>query len=129
MRAWVAAGDGGREREKGRSDMTAKKVKRPLEPTPPPADAQLLMLEEAAYVLRVSVDSVRRLVKEGRIAHVPATVKGAAKRILRDTLEDFIRSSERIKAPELEADKTPKYSMVKAGWDGRSRLRKPRAPK
>lgn len=106
--------------------MATTKDRRPLEPKPPPADAQLLMLEEVAYILRVSVDSVRRLVKDGRLAHVPATVKGSAKRVLRSTLEDYIRRSECSRSGELESAKPPAYSMVKAGWDGRSRLRRPK---
>lgn len=104
----------------------ATKTRPPIEPKPPPADAQLLMLEEVAYILRVSVDSVRKLIREGKLPHVPASVSGSAKRVLRSSLEDYIRSSERSKAAELELEKRPAYSMVKAGWDGRSRLRRPK---
>lgn len=91
-------------------------------PQPPPADAQLLTLEEVAYVLRVSVASVRRLVAAGDIPHVPATVKGAAKRVLRETLDSYIRGQERKAPADAPAPAAPKLSLMKAGWDGVDRL-------
>lgn len=95
------------------------------QPVAPPDGAMLLTLEEVAFVLRNSVTSVRRLVKAGKLKSIPATVSGSVRRVLRESLTDYIRSEEQggpDGAPAKPAPLAPSYSMVKAGWDGKDRL-------
>jgi excisionase family DNA binding protein len=95
------------------------------QPMMPPEGATLLTLEEVAFLLKNSVTSVRRLVKAGRLKSVAVTVSGAARRVRRESLDDFIRSGEQGGSepePVKSTPMVPSYSMVKAGWDGKDRL-------
>ncbi len=67
---------------------------------PPPPDVLLLSFGQAAYVLGVSVTSVRRAVEEGELRSV-AFLKRTL--ISREAIADFIRRGDLAKAPTSEA--------------------------
>jgi excisionase family DNA binding protein len=99
----------------------------PKPPTPPPADAAILKLEEAGYLLgRISARSVRRLIDEGKLAAVRVTVGGQLRVELAE-VNRFLRASRFVERPEAgpdaeasatsAADRQVFRERIKADWN------------
>lgn len=90
--------------------------------TPPPADADLWTYGEVAYVLRISVASVRRLVDEGKLATTRVTV-GDKRLVPRDAVRSYRERETTVADPAAATvvrtskpiAREPK-GMVKASW-------------
>lgn len=92
---------------------------------PPAPDAQLLTFGEAAWLLRVSTTTVRRLVDQGKLTGVAVLSRTL---IARDELESFVRRSQVTHVPDsdpsviLAAQEKARQaqrrrSMVVADWN------------
>ena len=87
-------------------------------PVPPPDDAQLLKLEEVAYLLDLPSDiPVRQLIDRGKLGFIK--VIGAIVRVERVEVERYARSLRPIGHPEAEAEfrRAELRRMVKADWN------------
>lgn len=74
-----------------------------VEPVPPPPDAAILKLEEAAYLLRISTRSVRRRIAEGHMKALNV-LPGSALRVRREEVEDYLRRVEFTMRPATPAE-------------------------
>lgn len=87
---------------------------------PPPPDVDLLTFGEAAYLLRVSVTTVRRAVDEGHLRMVQLLGRTL---IARAAVADFIRASDLAKSPTSGAVAAlAAESKPSVGQRGRARV-------